>query len=81
MLRSFRRLDPNNYVVIGTLAFSDILTDNGQHFLPCGITLKLMEAIKEQAISHWEQSDENSACVALFLLCWFLPQFIVWVHH
>lgn len=73
--RSLRRCDPNDYVVMGTLAFSDILTDNEQHFLPCGITLKLMEVIKEQAISHWEWSDENSACVALFLLCWFLPQF------
>lgn len=71
MPRSFRRFDPNNYVVAGTLALSDILTDNEQHFLPCGITLKLIEAIKEQTISHWEWSDENCLCGFVFTLLVF----------
>lgn len=64
--RSFRRFDSDNCMVTGTLARPGILSDNAQCYLLCGITLKLVVVIREQAISHQEWNDESSACTALF---------------
>lgn len=84
-VQMFGRFDPDNYIVTGTQAGSGILTDNKQRFLPCGITLKPMVAIKEQTISHCEWNDESSACAALFCCVgFFWPQFTVcceWTHY
>lgn len=72
------RFDPNNCMITGTQARSGILTNNRQHFLPCGITLKLMVAIREQTVAHCEWNDESPARAALFCcvgVSW--PQFSV----
>lgn len=72
------RFDPNNCMITGAQARSGILASNSQPFLPCGITLELMVAIKEQTVSGCEWNDESPACAALFCcvgISW--PQFKV----